>query len=54
MPLIRMTYTYPEITREKQLLDGRTVYERVPDHPKREARDTDANCWYEDVPDEGE
>lgn len=54
---LRMTYTLPEQLRPKCDANGkvlrdlqmRPIMERVPQHPTRPARDTDWNCWTQDV-----
>jgi hypothetical protein len=45
MPLIKMTYSNPEMLREVK----RGLVERIPDHPKRPAREWEANTWEETI-----
>lgn len=48
---IRKTYCIPEQTRPGFDERGKPIRERIPNHPTRLARATDANTWLEEVPD---
>lgn len=54
MPLVRMTYCWPERLRTVQVIDNRgktvSITEREPGSPTREARPWELNSWLEDVP----
>lgn len=42
---LRFAYCYPEQMREGLTETGRPAMERIPGHPYRQARATDANTW---------